>query len=310
VQGSPTTTADPAVETRTLAALRRRRNFFGALAVALLGIMVLAGVADLVSTDSRVDTFAVGAPARLSANLDVSGEMDVRRGSNDAIRVEATLRGAWRVDYRVTQAGETVELDVDRTALAWVVGGFPSAQIRVTVPAATEVTLETHRGSLALEGVEGASALRTSHGDIRVQHVRGALDASARHGAVEIADLVGSARVHSRHGDVTVRDAKGAFDVSTRHGAISLGAELLPGGRSRLETRNGSVAVRLLGSPNVRFEAWSRNGKVTSRFRSDEASRLSIPRGRRRAETAVSGTIGRGEAELVIETRNGAVSIE
>ena len=66
------------------------------------------------------------------------------------------------------------------------------------------------------------------------------------------------------NGAVTIALASGSFDVETVNGGIDFDGALAPGGSNRMTTVNGSVAIKLQGTPNVRLDASSANGSVTS----------------------------------------------
>ena len=74
------------------------------------------------------------------------------------------------------------------------------------------------------------------------------------------------------------------------------------GSSSSFETSNGSVRVKLQGTPNVRIDAKTTNGRV----KADLAIQNVSSQGRNHIE----GTVGNGEGELVIRTTNGSVTIQ
>jgi DUF4097 and DUF4098 domain-containing protein YvlB len=69
-----------------------------------------------------------------------------------------------------------------------------------------------------------------------------------------------------------------------------------------MKTVNGSVEIRLQGTPSVKLDASTANGSITTGF-----PILTTSPG---DEHHVVGTIGTGYAELFVKTSNGSVKIQ
>jgi DUF4097 and DUF4098 domain-containing protein YvlB len=80
-----------------------------------------------------------------------------------------------------------------------------------------------------------------------------------------------------------------------------LAAALPAGGQNRLTTSNGSVNVTLQGVPDVKLDASTSNGRVTSRLPITATQT---------GDHSLSGSIGPGDAGLIIHTSNGAITIQ
>lgn len=120
-------------------------------------------------------------------------------------------------------------------------------------------------------------------------------------GGIEARDLTADAEVYSVNGGVTVSTA-GMARAQTVNGSLT--AEM---GRAdwdgplELKTVNGSITVELPASTSARVEASTVNGGIDTDFPLTVTGRF----GPRR----VSGTIGGGGRDLMLETVNGAIHI-
>ena len=250
-------------------------------------------------TETRDDSFAVGGSVKLVVDSE-NGSIEVRTGPDDEVRVQATLRGADRIEYEASQDGATITVTSRRTRRV-LFGLGSGTDLVITTPALTDVDLETSNGRIELQGIHGSGSLKTSNGRIVLEDVMGDFDGHTSNGSITIDTMEGSARIHSSNGRVTVTDMIGEVDVETSNGRISFSGEMTPGGRNRLVTSNGDVIVELLGTPSVSLDASTSNGNV----RSDLPVLVTEMK-----EKELTGTIGNGEADLDILTSNGDVTIK
>ena len=114
--------------------------------------------------------------------------------------------------------------------------------------------------------------------------------------------MKGSAALSTSNGRIEMSDVEGEFNAETSNGSIHFSVELAPGGNNRLTTWNGSIQVRLAGTPSLEIDASTSNSKVTTTIPSLTRSQ--------EKKSRFAGTIGDGEAILLIRTSNGSVTIE
>lgn len=266
-------------------------------AMALAASLLLAGCT-LGPIETRDDRFAVAGPVRLVVNSQ-NGRVEVEAGSDDEVHVLATLRGADRLDYEVRQEGDTITVTSRKTRR--VIFGFgPGTDLVITVPTNTVVDLDTSNGRIELTGIHGSGSLDTSNGSITLVDVVGDFVGDTSNGSITIDTMEGSARLQTSNGKVDVRDVIGEFDIESSNGRITFSGELLPGGRNRLESSNGRVEVELEGIPSVTLDASTSHGDVSS----DLPILVTVMK-----EKELTGTIGDGEADLLIRTSNGDITI-
>ena len=268
------------------------------LVAMVLAVGLIATGCSFGPTETRDDSFTVGGSVRLVVDSE-NGSIEVVAGSDNDVHVQATLRGADRIEYEAMQDGDTITVTARRTRR--VLFGFGSgADFVVTVPANAEVDLETSNGRIELRGTTGAGSLRTSNGRIVLEDVVGDFVGATSNGSITIDSMEGSARIHTSNGRVDLREVIGEVDVETSNGRISFSGDMTPGGRNRLVTSNGNVNVELSGTPSISLDASTRNGDVNSEL----PILVTVMK-----EKELSGTIGDGEADLYIRTSNGDVTI-
>jgi DUF4097 and DUF4098 domain-containing protein YvlB len=270
----------------------------GRSAATVLAVGLLLAGCTLGPTETREDRFTVAGPVQLVADSQ-NGRIEVEAGPDNEVYVQATLRGADRLEYEVRQEGDTITVTSRRTRR--VLFGFGAGtDLVITVPASTVVDLETSNGRIELTGIHGSGSLDTSNGKIILEDVVGDFVGDTSNGSITIDGMEGSARLRTSNGGVDVQDVIGEFDIETSNGRIAFSGELLPGGRNRLDTSNGRVEVELQGIPSVNLDASTSHGDVTSEL----PILVTVMK-----EKELTGTIGNGEADLRIRTSNGDITI-
>ena len=266
-------------------------------ALVLVASLLLAGCT-LGPTETREDRFTVAGPVRLVVDSQ-NGRIEVQAGRDDEVHVQATLRRAGRLDYEVRQEGDTITVTSRKTRRV-VFGIGPGTDLVITVPTNTVVDLDTSNGRIELTGIHGSGSLDTSNGSLVLADVVGDFVGDTSNGSITIETMEGSARLSTSNSRVDVRDAVGEFDIESSNGRITFSGELLPGGRNRLESSNGRVEVELQGIPSVTLDASTSHGDVSSEL----PILITVMK-----DKELTGTIGNGEADLLIRTSNGDITI-
>jgi len=270
----------------------------GRLAAIVLAVSLLLAGCTLGPTETREDRFTVAGSVRLVVDSQ-NGRIEVEAGPDDEVHVQATLRGADRLEYEVRQEGDTITVTSRKTRR--VLFGFgPGTDLVITVPTNTVVDLDTSNGRIELTGIRGSGSLDTSNGKIVLKDIVGDYVGDTSNGSITIAGMEGSARLSTSNGGVDIRDVIGEFDIETSNGRIFFVGELIPGGRNRLDTSNGRVEVELQGVPSVSLDASTSRGDVTSEL----PILVTVMK-----EKELTGTIGDGEADLRIRTSNGDITV-
>lgn len=286
---------DPAVSN----ALLRRAPVAGLLALAAL----VAACAPSASGDVvRDHAFSVGQSPKLVVESD-GGRIDVTAGPPGVIVVQSSIQNPDTLIYEVRREGDTIIVTAKQQPglrnLANV--NSPVADIIITAPSTTFIDLTTNNGDVEIKGMLASGKVVTSNGGITLENVRGNFNGGTTNGEIRINSMVGNATLETTNGTVRVERGKGAFDLATKNGTIYFQGELTPGGKNGFLTSNGSIVVKLDANPSLRVLALAANGSVSSS--------LPFAVGSSDGNT-LSGIIGAGEAELVIEAANGSVTLD
>ena len=268
------------------------------VAVTVIAITLLAAAGCTAGpTETRDDSFSVNGTATLIVNSD-NGWIKVNTGTDNEVRIQATLRGVDRIDYEVSQDGNTITVvaEIDQ---GWFISNV-GVDITITAPVNTDVELETSNGAIELNGIEGTGTLRTSNGEIVLENVKGDFEGRTSNGKIEVDTLEGTAFLMTSNGGLDLQEVIGEVDAETSNGGISYSGDMIPGGDNRLITSNGNVDVELMGTPSIKLDASTNNGDVTSELPITATTT---------SDDHLVGTIGDGEADLYIESSNGDVTI-
>ena len=239
-------------------------------------------------SETHDESFAVGESSRVVVSGD-NGHIIVRAGGDGRVRVQTTLRKPDGLEYGIVREGDTIRVEAKEKSRGFFgflfdIGDSAGADIEITAPSNTEVELRGSNGRVEVHGMHQSGTVRTSNGKIVMGDVSGDFDVS------------------TSNGTVTIALASGTFDVETVNGGIRFDGQLAPGGNNRMTTVNGSVAITLQGTPSVQLDASTVNGPITTRF-----PILTTSPGNKRH---LVGTIGAGDAALLVRTINGSVTIQ
>jgi DUF4097 and DUF4098 domain-containing protein YvlB len=264
----------------------------------IAAVFLLATACSIGPTETVDETFSVGDSPEVIVDSDNS-KVEVEAGDDGEVRVQATLKGANKLEYRVSQEGDTITVEVEIEG-GFRLGSSPGAELTITAPVHTELEIVTSNGEIKLTGIESACSLRTSNGRITLKDVSGDFEGGTSNGRIVIENMSGTADLNTSNGEVQAGNVTGVFDLSTSNGRITFSGELAAGGSNRLVTSNGDVTVKLEGTPSVNLEAETSNGDVRS-----ELEITATVTGDER----LVGAIGDGEADLYVRTSNGDITI-
>ena len=278
--------------------MRSIKSTLSLVAVTIIAITLLAAAGCTAGpTETRDDSFSVNGTATLVVNSD-NGWIKVNTGTDDEVRIQATLRGIDRIDYEVSRDGNTITVvaEIDQ---GWFISNV-GVDITITAPVNTDVELETSNGAIELNGIEGTGTLRTSNGEIVLENVKGDFEGRTSNGKIEVDTLEGTAFLRTSNGGLDLQEVIGEVDAETSNGGIPYSGDMIPGGDNRLITSNGNVDVELMGTRSIKLDASTNNGDVTSELPITATTT---------SDDHLVGTIGDGEADLYIESSNGDVTI-
>ena len=275
------------------------------VAIAALAASIFAGVngggdTEEATTETRVNTFEVGKSPALVVKIG-DGRVVIVAGPPEAIEVKAILPEGKTAGYQAQQDGDIVTVSARRESCMDYSTG-PRAELEITVPAATSLDIGTTSGRIEVDGIQAPAKLETCRGSILVESVEGSLNVGSSSGLIDIRDMEGNATLRTTSGPMTIRQARGSFQIRAYGGSIDFTGEMSPGGVNSIQTSHGDVVVKLEGTPSLNLDASTSTGVIDVFLPMDATGPDD--------EHHMVGTIGDGDAELAVKTTGGDVTIK
>jgi lia operon protein LiaG len=253
----------------------------------------------------------------------VYGEMG--RGSRTTVRVRDD--GTWG-----GSGGDRVEIRGSGR------GTEAHADLRILVPAGTDLDMYLAVGRIDAAGVQGDLRLDTGSGRVTAADLRGELVVDTGSGSVEVRNVQGAVSVDTGSGSVEIEEASGpellvdtgsgsvkgsdlrfaSVTVDTGSGSVNL--ESLDAPEIRVDTGSGSVTLGLLADAEY-MEVDTGSGSITLRIPDSFGASvefdtgsggidLDVPVQASRIErNYVRGTIGDGNGQVRLDTGSGGIRI-
>ncbi len=240
----------------------------------------------------------------------------VRTGTGDQVRV---------VGANVEMSGRTLEIDVASPF------GRGSGPITVTVPTWATVEVDAMNASITIEDAPERLTAETLNGRIEARGGRGTLSLSTMAGAISVKDFAGTRlTLDAVSGQISVDGATGTLTVEsvsqgitlrnirssnvtaeTTNGRVQWEGALDPRGRYTFGTHNGEILLLLPDAASARV----RGSMFSGTFESDlPATTQGLAPSRRDREVSLgkefTATLGKGEANVHVETFNGSIRIK
>lgn len=197
--------------------------------------------------------FDTPSPVRLHVELG-RGSVTVR--ATDTTTTEVTVTGPLAEDVVVEHRGDEVDIVGPKER-----GSFSSsreyADVTVTVPVESTLSVRTGSADVVAEGVYGHAVIQTGSGDVALGTVRGEARLKTGSGTVDVLAVDGNLAVTTGSGDVRLARHGGAAIVKTGSGSAHV-AEAGPD----LAVRTGSGTVTIDRSTHGRLSGKSGSGDV------------------------------------------------
>ncbi|AZM55735.1 hypothetical protein DMA15_26715 [Streptomyces sp. WAC 01529] len=194
------------------------------------------------------------------------------------------------IDVHVTlPAGSEVRVD---TAMSHVVteGRLGDCDIKTSVgdlqiEQAAAVQLNTGYGEVSLGRASGSAQVTTGSGGIRLGEVKGAVTVKNSNGATDIGVVGGDLTARGANGSVTVERAEADVTLKSANGSLRVGE--LARGTAVLETAVGSIEVGIRQSTATFLDVRTKAGSVRQPLAESEAPAESADTLKVRARTAM-----------------------
>lgn len=306
------------------------RNALGSCTV-VLALALLAGPSGLSAQENVRLSGARIAIYNLAGEVEIvrGGGSDVvvtiSRGGDDAERLTVetgridgreTMRVIYPDDevvYREMGRGSSTDVRVrddgtfgggDRVRVRGSGGGMEAwADLRIQVPAGTDLAVYLAAGRIHAAEVDGNLRLDTHSGAVDARDIAGDLTVDTGSGSVEVSGVDGNVSVDTGSGRVTVDDARGReMEVDTGSGSVR--GSGLSFDRVSVDTGSGSVELQQVAARDVMVDTGS--GSVELDLTTD-VDQLEVDTGSGSVTVRVPDGFG---AEVELDTGSGGIDLD
>ena len=244
-----------------------------------------------------------------------AGEVVVRRWERESLQVRAWHNSRAKVNVRPMSGGIRVRaeeahgsVDYEITVPEWMPIRVVGTYNFITIDGAqAEVSAETTRGDVVIKGGSGNVTAKSITGQVIVEGARGRITASSVNEGVRITGATGDITAESSNGSVSLTQIRSEnVEVNTINGDIDFeGPSAVERGRFRFTSHNGNIVVAIPETSSVTFTIRSYEGRLSSSLSNlNGPPRSDVRQGRRTLYT-----LGKGTAEMEIETFNGSIRL-
>jgi hypothetical protein len=302
-------------------------------ALRLLARAVAVSVAAVAMTGCEVNLNTEGLTAKETRSFQVKGQPDLTLETFDgAIEIHSWDRNEIEIEIEkramdkalidqmkieAEQEGDRIVLKVtgptsmESRGVTIGVHISPSAKLLVAVPRSSLVRAHTDDGSIRVEDIAGRLTLNTDDGSVTADRVSGEVEIKSGDGAIRVQNAEGRLDLETDDGSITIDAKPTILRAQTADGAIrvQVADDAVMADNWDLQTRDGSVTLRLPAHFNAELDAETRDGSVRTTHPSIADER---PDGenRERRRRELKTKVGDGGRLLKVRTGDGTIRIE
>ncbi|MGE5342332.1 MAG: DUF4097 family beta strand repeat-containing protein [Candidatus Omnitrophota bacterium] len=258
-------------------------------------------------------SFTVGDGGTLTMDVR-SGAIEIDSAPGNTVKIKvirhvSTLseRKARRIldrnPIRIEQSGNNVSIkgeSENHGLFSWLRNYNLRVKYIITVPAKTNLDLETAGGSVKVGNIEGNVKATTAGGSLRFGTIKGTIDGETAGGSIHVEKCTGDVNVETSGGSIRVEDAMGTVNAETAGGSITVALTQQPKGDCTLDTSGGSIHVRLIKDINADVDAETSGGHVS----------IDLNFQGKKDRNEIKGKINNGGPKLELHTSGGSIHIE
>jgi DUF4097 and DUF4098 domain-containing protein YvlB len=276
-----------------------------------------------------------------------SGNVEVRTGNSSQVRVTGHIRATeWfggnaeekikrlEANPPIQQSGNDIRIGhIDDPELRHNI----SISYEVSVPAETELRVESGSGNQTVEGIRGPLEVSAGSGGLKISGIGDRVHAETGSGDIEIDRVKGNVHAKTGSGSIRADEIAGGFEADTGSGHIRLqqtapgsvrvdtgsGGMELRGVRGSLDAKAGSGTIEAEGSPTGAWNLHTGSGTVQLKIPSNAAFDLAAHTSSGSISVdqphTVQGSVGRkeirgrvggGGVPVDVETGSGDIQIQ
>ena len=290
-------------------------------------------------------TLQVSGPVHMELTTG-SGNVQVRTGNSSEVQVTGRIRATDWFEGNVEEKIKRIESNppIQQSGNTIRVGHIDDPELRhnisisydVTVPAETELRVESGSGNQRVEGIRGPLQVSAGSGGLNISAIGDRVHAETGSGDIEIDRVQGNVRAKTGSGSIRADEIAGAFEADTGSGHITLqqtapgsvrvdtgsGGVELRGVHGSLDAKAGSGTIEAEGSPTGAWNLHTGSGTVQLKIPSDASFDLAAHTSSGSISVdqphTVQGSIGRkeirgkvggGGVPVDVETGSGDIEI-
>lgn len=210
------------------------------------------------------------APMREASRLTVradQGSIKVKPGAGETMTCQVRLRAYRMSEAEARRSFRNYELTLRPHEGGLVLRGVTvpaggarrsslSAEFEITVPARSNLDLETQGGEISVGSLQGSVQAVTAGGDIHAADIKGSVRLETAGGSIDVGSVAGPVEARTAGGSIHVGDVAGTAVLETSGGEIISG---MVTGTLRAETAGGDLVLR--GSTGA-LEAQTAGGQI------------------------------------------------
>lgn len=290
-------------------------------------------------------TLQVNGPVHMELTTG-SGNVQVRTGNSSEVQVTGRIRATDWFEGNVEERIKRIESNppIQQSGNTIRVGHLDDPELRhnisisydVTVPAETELRVESGSGNQRVEGIHGPLQVSAGSGGLNISAIGDRVHAETGSGDIEIDRVQGNVRAKTGSGSIRADEIAGAFEADTGSGHITLqqtapgsvrvdtgsGGVELHGVHGSLDAKAGSGTIEAEGSPTGAWNLHTGSGTVQLKIPSDASFDLAahtssgsisvdqphtVQGSIERKE--IRGKVGGGGVPVEVETGSGDIQI-
>ena len=280
-----------------------------ACALTVSGCVEVSGVSWPRYVERDEKRFSVSGRPDLTVST-FDGSVEIRAWDRPEVLVVIEKRAAHKeeadtIEVRAEQNGNRVVIDVKAPHLTNLWHGSRSANLIVSVPAASDVRASSGDGSLSISRITGTLDLRSGDGSIRGSDLAGDVRVHTGDGSINLDAVTGGVDIDTGDGSMTVAGKLTSVRARSGDGRIAIRAEpgSTTGGDWEINSGDGSITIDLPDAFGGELDARTGDGGI--HLRGVTVSGVSGEIGR----DHVRGRLGSGGRTLRVRTGDGAITI-
>lgn len=201
-------------------------------------------------------------------------------------------------------SGNEIEIDVPRGAVV----DFTGQETDINIQSVSKVLVKNIGGNIFLNDIMRGITAKTYEGTVTVENSRGSINLNSTTGNIvafdtQPAEIADSFTAKTNSGVITMQQVSHRLiDAGSNSGSIKFSGEFSNGGQYNFVTTNGSINLFIPADSSCKIKA-SYGGVFQSDIPLKDVAKTSAQ------VQSLSGTFGRGDANLVLTTFGGAIHI-